>query len=89
MVIVFLVYCPEGWYSSKGYCLKAVLSSSGLKYADANKKCEDLGGFILEPMNEMYTQDLEEVLTNYTKNSNESAWWIGQMPLIYFFKVVF
>lgn len=56
-----------------------MLSNASLKYTDANSKCQELGGFILEPMNDMYTEDLRVVLTNYTKNTNETAWWIGEI----------
>ena len=42
----------------------------------ANTKCEEVGGFVISPMNEMYNKDLEDLLANST-GLNGTEFWIG------------
>ena len=42
----------------------------------ANTKCEEVGGFVISPMNEMYNKDLEDLLANST-GLNGTDFWIG------------
>ena len=51
----------------------------------ANTKCEEVGGFVISPMNEMYNKDLEDLLANST-GLNGTEFWIGisQISLIKF-----
>ena len=69
------VNCPEGWFVREGYCLKAVEAANFINEFDAGGVCEELGGFIFEPMNEQYTLDLEELLQQ--QDLFEESFWIG------------
>ncbi len=86
--IDFSVYCPEGWHSSKGYCLKAVELADGFAYADANAKCEELGGFIAEPLNDMTHNDIQFILNNQSATLTETHFWIGMCINVTIFKSV-
>ena len=55
--------------------MKAIHEEVGFSKIDASTKCEDLGGFIPSPMNEMYKKDIEDLLsTNSVKGID---FWIG------------
>ena len=72
-----VVNCPEGWYVKEGLCLKAIVTSSGINEFNAGAKCEEVGGFIFEPMNEQYSVDLEELLKDNPDELTETSFWIG------------
>ena len=77
------VNCPKGWFHSTGYCLKAV-EDTGFSNYEAKTKCEDLGGFILPPMNEQYTKDIEDLLKTSKDDLMETDFWIGNQILALF-----
>ena len=70
------LYCPEGWYSSRGYCLKVVESDTDMNYVQAQEKCESIGGVIMEPYNEISIKDSSYILTDMLNNTDEK-FWIG------------
>ena len=69
------IHCEEGWYSSKGDCLKAMEFSDSITFTDAIQKCQDVGGNLIEPMNDILMADMTSVIKNYT--GNETRFWIG------------
>ena len=70
------VTCPDGWFKNQGVCLKAVESNETFAQASASSKCEEVGGELFSPMNDQYTLDLEDLLSN-TSIITESSFWIG------------
>lgn len=72
-----VVNCPEGWYVKEGLCLKAIVTSSGINEFNAGAKCDEVGGFIFEPMNEQYSADLEGLLMDNPDELTETSFWIG------------
>ncbi len=73
-----IVYCPDGWYSSQGVCMKAFESSSEVSYAQAAASCQSMGSDIAQPNNEIDSQTLADVLTNFTTNMTTTKFWIGE-----------
>ena len=71
------VVCPEGWFFNKGYCLKVIEEEDGFPKALASSKCEEVGGFLLPPMNEMYTKDVEDLLNTTKDELKNNEFWIG------------
>ena len=78
MFCIISVNCPEGWFHNSGYCLKVVEEAVGYSKVFANTKCEEVGGFVISPMNDMYTKDLEDLLANST-GLNGTDFWIGML----------
>ena len=68
--------CPDGWFKNQGLCLQAVESNETFAQASANSKCEEVGGELFSPMNDQYTTDLEDLLSN-TSVITETSFWIG------------
>ena len=56
--------------------MKAVSENVGFSKYGAQQKCEELGGFVLSPMNEKYTKDIEDLLSS-TTDLNQINFWIG------------
>ena len=57
--------------------MKAVIDEVGFTIDQAQRKCEDLGGFVLSPMNEKYTKDIEDLLSS-TTDLIQTDFWIGK-----------
>ena len=57
--------------------MKAVSEDVGFTIDQAEQKCKDLGGFVLSPMNEKYTKDIEDLLSSLT-DVNQTDFWIGK-----------
>ena len=72
------VHCDEGWFSTKADCLKAVEFPTPVTFDEAVTKCEELGGKLIEPMNDILQADMEWLLKNHT--GNETRFWIGDIP---------
>ena len=70
------VNCPDGWFHNSGYCLKAIEDAAGFSENDIQDKCENVGGFVLAPMNEKYTKDVEDLLSSSTGLLG-TEFWIG------------
>ena len=70
------ILCPDGWYSSKGFCIKAIEHSDTMTYSQAKEKCNTIGGFVLDPYNEMTMNDAKYVLTELLNNTDKK-FWIG------------
>ena len=70
------ILCPSGWYSSRGVCIKAIENTEGKTYVEAKEQCEQEGGFILDPFNDMTLNDTEYVLLNLV-NGTSDKFWIG------------
>ena len=68
------LYCPDGWYSSRGYCIKVIESDTEMNYDQAQAKCESIGGVILEPYNEISIKDSTYVLTDILNNTDKKFW---------------
>jgi hypothetical protein len=49
---------------------------AAITYTEAITKCEEVGGFILEPFNEITMNDTQTVLKNFT--TSETKFWIGE-----------
>ncbi len=73
---LILVFCPLGWYSKKGICMKAFESLTVLNYSKAADNCQALGGQLAQPTNELESNTLTELLTNRT-NLTSNTFWIG------------
>jgi len=74
--LFYIVFCPTGWFSSGGFCMKAF--NSTLNYASALANCLALGSDLAQPMNNLESQTLAIVLSNYT-NSTLGSYWIGKL----------
>ena len=79
LFLFFLVSCPDGWFHNSGHCLKVLEESVGYSKNFVNTKCEEVGGVVFSPMNEMYTKDAEDLLAN-TNGLNGTDFWIGNTP---------
>ena len=69
------ILCPEGWYSSKGYCIKAIETDQPITYTEAKDKCTSIGGTILDPYNDNALKDTIHVLN--TIMQTDKKFWIG------------
>ncbi len=81
LLFLILVFCPDGWYSSRGVCMKAFESSTGLTYAQAVTSCQSMGSDIAQPNNEIDSQTLSDVLANFTTNMTTTKFWIGKIKI--------
>ena len=56
--------------------MKAIEDAAGFSENDIQDKCENVGGFVLSPMNEKYTKDVEDLLSSSTGLLG-TEFWIG------------
>ena len=56
--------------------MKAIEDANGFSEHDIQGKCESVGGFVLSPMNEKYTKDVEDLLSSSTGLLG-TEFWIG------------
>ena len=71
------MFCPDGWFSNNGVCLKILELEEGFSRATASVKCEEIGGYIAMPFNDMYTADIEDMFNGLNVSTNYSNFWIG------------
>ena len=57
--------------------MKIITSVEGFSNAIAKLKCEENGGFLAMPMNEMYTKDIEDYISSDQTLASKS-FWIGK-----------
>ena len=74
----FLVQCPEGWFHKNGLCLKLLELDEGFSRATATVKCEEIGGYVAMPMNDMYTKDIEDMIGALNEPPKYTHFWIGK-----------
>ena len=56
--------------------MKAIEDANGFSEHDIQAECENVGGFVLSPMNEKYTKDVEDLLSSSTGLLG-TEFWIG------------
>ena len=56
--------------------MRAIEEAIGFSEHDIQAKCENVGGFVLSPMNEKYTKDVEDLLSSSTGLLG-TEFWIG------------
>ena len=56
--------------------MKAIEDAAGFSENGIQDKCENVGGFVLAPMNEKYTKDVEDLLSSSTGLLG-TEFWIG------------
>ena len=74
------VYCQEGWFSSRGQCIKVFRHNSGITHDDAKVKCEEDEAWLMEPLNEMDHNDMAILLNNFTDIVDPKC-WIGMSSI--------
>ena len=72
------VTCPDGWYAKTGVCMKMIEQPVGFSKTQARIICEENGGYVIDPFNEMHTMDIEDYLSNST-DINATNFWIGKL----------
>ena len=83
LLIFFTVYCPAGWFSTKGVCLKAFEAPTSLNYSKASDNCQQLGGQLAQPTNDLESEALSQQLKNLT-NITSTKFWIGNILGLFF-----
>ena len=76
------MYCPNGWYSSQGFCMKAFEAATGLNEAEAEAQCAAVGGDLAQPFNDLESRNLATILANFTGNMTSTYFWIGKFLLL-------
>ena len=76
------MYCPNGWYSTQGFCMKAFEAPAGLTEAEAVAQCAAVGGDLAQPFNDLESRNLATVLANFTTNMTSTSYWIGKVTYL-------
>jgi len=58
--------------------MKAFETASQLNYNDALTNCNNMGFDIAQPYNEIESQTLAIILSNYTSGFSSRGYWIGK-----------
>ena len=52
----------------------ALQEDIGFSKYEIDTKCASVGGFVLSPMNEQYTNDMEDLISNSTELKGVDVW---------------
>ena len=62
----------------------ALQEDIGFSKYEIDTKCASVGGFVLSPMNEQYTNDIEDLISNSTELKGVD-FWLGMYAQCSFF----
>ena len=60
----------------------ALQEDIGFSKYEIDTKCASVGGFVPSPMNEQYTNDIEDLISNTTELKG-ADFWLGTHLLVY------
>merc|ERR1712055_984471 len=70
--------CPEGWMDAGEMgCFYVSTELTVSSWYEANLLCEDLGGYLVEPMSEQIQAFLSTMLVMLPEVAGDLDWWIG------------
>jgi len=70
--------CPEGWMDAGELgCFYVSTELTVSSWYEANLLCEDLGGYLVEPMSEQIHAFLSTMLVMLPEVAGDLDWWIG------------
>ena len=70
--------CPEGWMDAGEMgCFYVSTELTVSSWYEANLLCEDLGGYLVEPMSEQIQLFLSTMLVMLPEVAGDLDWWIG------------